>query len=98
MDIRVRVAFRNLKLPETATLEECKKSYRKLSLIHHPDRGGNADMFNMITDAWNTVKAYHEGKFNIPTKSRVVTQPQPTRQPKNVCRHKDLMHFYVRKG
>ena len=36
--------YKILEVPETATSEEIKKSYRKLSLKYHPDRnGGNSD-------------------------------------------------------
>jgi curved DNA-binding protein CbpA len=33
-------------------IEEIKKSYRKLALTHHPDRGGNPQNFQLITKAY----------------------------------------------
>jgi DnaJ-class molecular chaperone len=46
-------------LPETAAIDEIKKSYRRLSLLHHPDRNGNsADSvakFQKISDAYETL-------------------------------------------
>ena len=33
-------------------IEEIKKSYRNLALKHHPDRGGNAENFQLITKAY----------------------------------------------
>jgi DnaJ family protein A protein 5 len=30
-----------LEVPETATIDEIKKSYRRLSLLHHPDKNNN---------------------------------------------------------
>ena len=48
-----------LELPETATDEEIKKSYRKLSLKYHPDRnGGNPEMvakFQKINEAYEVL-------------------------------------------
>ena len=48
-----------LELPENATDEEIKKSYRKLSLKYHPDRnGGNPEMvskFQKINEAYEVL-------------------------------------------
>jgi len=45
--------YQVLGVPRTATEEEIKKAYRKLSLLHHTDRGGDAAKFNEITEAYN---------------------------------------------
>jgi DnaJ-class molecular chaperone len=51
--------YKILELPETAAIDEIKKSYRRLSLLHHPDRNGNsADSvakFQKISDAYETL-------------------------------------------
>jgi DnaJ family protein B protein 4 len=47
-----------LNVHETATHEEIKKSYRKLSLKHHPDKNPNdknSDLFKKINDAYETL-------------------------------------------
>ena len=48
-----------LELPETATIDEIKKSYRRLSLIHHPDKNNNssesATKFQKISEAYETL-------------------------------------------
>ena len=31
-----------LEVSETASTDEIKKAYRKLSMIHHPDKNGNS--------------------------------------------------------
>ena len=33
-----------------ASNEELKKSYRKLALRHHPDKGGDPDVFKQISE------------------------------------------------
>ena len=51
--------YKILELPETATTDEIKKSYRRLSLLHHPDRNGNSSesvaKFQKISDAYETL-------------------------------------------
>ena len=51
--------YKVLELPETATIDEIKKSYRRLSLLHHPDRNGNSTdsvaKFQKISDAYETL-------------------------------------------
>jgi curved DNA-binding protein len=39
-----------------ASPEEIKRAYRKLAMEHHPDRGGDADRFKQITEAYETLK------------------------------------------
>ena len=51
--------YKVLELSETATTDEIKKSYRRLSLLHHPDRNGNSTesvaKFQKISDAYETL-------------------------------------------
>lgn len=48
-----------LNVPENATLEEIKKSYRKLSLKYHPDKNANdvntVSKFHKITEAYDVL-------------------------------------------
>lgn len=46
-------AFATLGLDDNATLEDVQKAYRKLSMEHHPDRGGDKEKFIAITEAKN---------------------------------------------
>lgn len=41
-----------LGLKQTATKDEIKSTYRKLSMEHHPDRGGDAKKFSEISTAY----------------------------------------------
>ena len=44
-----------LGVEKTADPETIKKCYRKLSLKHHPDRGGNEETFKRISEAYETL-------------------------------------------
>lgn len=45
-----------LGVPDNSSVEVCKNAYRELSKKYHPDSGGDAKMFAMITEAWSQVK------------------------------------------
>lgn len=44
-----------LGIEETATIEQIKKAYRKLSKEYHPDKGGDSEEFNTILKAYETL-------------------------------------------
>jgi molecular chaperone DnaJ len=44
-----------LGVTENATQDEIKKSYRNLSKIHHPDKGGDENVFKKISEAYDTI-------------------------------------------
>ena len=58
-----------LNISHNASADEIKKQYRKLSLLHHPDRPcGNAAMFKQISEAYEvlsdaTNKQMHDTRF-----------------------------------
>jgi len=41
-----------LEIPVTATQEEIKKAYRKKAVQHHPDKGGDQEMFKKLNAAY----------------------------------------------
>ena len=41
-----------LEIDESATFDEIKKAYKKLAIIHHPDKGGNQNRFQEISQAY----------------------------------------------
>ena len=45
--------YKILGLPDFASPEEIKKVYRKLALIHHPDRGGDQERMKLINAAYD---------------------------------------------
>ena len=44
-----------LGVSRNADESEIKKQYRKLCLTHHPDKGGDDEMFKKIDDAYKTI-------------------------------------------
>ena len=48
--------YQILGLENFATEEEVKKKYKELVLKHHPDKGGEAEMFNRIKEAYDILK------------------------------------------
>ena len=39
-----------------ASDKELKQAYKKASMQHHPDRGGNEDTFKKVNEAYQTLK------------------------------------------
>lgn len=44
-----------LGLNKSCSIDDIKKAYRKLAMTHHPDKGGDADTFKEITEAYETL-------------------------------------------
>ena len=47
--------YQTLGVAKTATPDEIKKAYRKLASQHHPDKGGDPEMFKQISSAADTL-------------------------------------------
>ena len=47
--------YQTLGVPKTANAEEVKKAFRKLAHEHHPDKGGNAEKFKEINEAYQVL-------------------------------------------
>lgn len=45
--------FEIINLTNSATTQEVKSSWRSLASIHHPDKGGDAEKFNELRQAYN---------------------------------------------
>jgi curved DNA-binding protein CbpA len=58
-----------LNVAKNATQEQIKKQYRKLSKEHHPDKGGDGEVFAEITEAYQVLSdpdkraAYDRGEY-----------------------------------
>lgn len=47
--------FKILGIEKTASDEEIKRAYRKLAMQHHPDRGGDQNLFQDINEAYSVL-------------------------------------------
>ena len=68
--------FSVLGLCPDATLRDVRRAYRRLALIHHPDRGGDPAKFREVTDAFE-----HITQGSAP---QVAACSQPTARADNV--------------
>ena len=48
--------YKTLMVPPDSSDETIKKAYKKLSMKHHPDKGGDKDKFQEITKAYEQIK------------------------------------------
>jgi hypothetical protein len=49
--------FSTLGIPKSATTDEARAAYRKLASKHHPDKGGNAEIFKEVKAAFELIEA-----------------------------------------
>ena len=67
--------YKVLGVNESSSQDDIKKAYRKLSLKHHPDRGGDEEQFKKINEAYSILgdvekrRMYKMLKINILSKS-----------------------------
>lgn len=52
-----------LEVSKNASLDDIKKSYKKLCVKHHPDKGGDENQFKKITEAYNVLKDVEKRKI-----------------------------------
>jgi len=64
--------YKVLGLDESAKESEIKKAYKKLAIKYHPDKGGDSDKFNTISEAYQVLSCPEKkgeydnfGKFNF---------------------------------
>lgn len=57
--------YKILNIPQDSSLEVVKKAYKKLALVHHPDKGGNSNTFLKIKEAYEEILS--GGKNTIST-------------------------------
>lgn len=59
--------YDRLGVPRNASMEQVKAAYKKLAMIHHPDKGGNPETFKEINDAFGRIA--HPEQYNNPNAS-----------------------------
>ena len=55
-------AYEILQVPETATQREIKNAYKRLALLHHPDKGGEVENFRNIASAYDNLESSRKRK------------------------------------
>ena len=59
--------YQILGISSQSSISEIKEAYKKLALIHHPDKGGNPDNFKLLKKCYkyvSTVKKNENSKIN----------------------------------
>lgn len=51
----IETPYEILGVSKTASNDQIKSAFRKLVLIHHPDKGGSAEMFNKVMAAYSVL-------------------------------------------
>ena len=74
-----------LKVNANSTQDEIKKSYRKMSLKHHPDRkGGDSEMFKKINAAYEILSDPQKKKnYDFSLSSKFPSRYNPRSDPLN---------------
>ena len=81
--------YDSMNLPRSATQEQIKKAFRKSALLHHPDKGGDEDMFKIISKAFETLsdpkkRSVYDAQLESINSSDGLNPTQPSEKtPKN---------------
>ncbi len=57
--MKIDNAYRLLGVSRSSTKDDIKKAFRGLAHIHHPDKGGDADKFKAVLEAYNVLMKHH---------------------------------------
>ena len=74
---------------------EVKSSYRKMSLKHHPDRGGSTEMMKKVNVAYDLLKKGSSGRNSRPSRSSSESRGDTI---DNLEKHLDKEMKYASKG
>lgn len=53
----MRNPYQVLGVANGTSKDDCKKAWRKLSRLHHPDNGGDKDLFDEVQKAWQAIES-----------------------------------------
>ena len=54
-------AYAILGLPQTATLEEVERNYKRLAVVFHPDKGGYTEAMVLLNRAYEQIMSQKKG-------------------------------------
>ena len=60
--------YQILEVSSASSEKEIKKSYYNLSKIHHPDKGGDSELFNEICEAYEVLLGDKRMDYDIKSK------------------------------
>ena len=69
--------YRILEVENFAPMDVVKRSYRRLVMLHHPDRGGNAEIMKQINSAYDDLKR-HKALYDAKLKEYLEPAPMST--------------------
>ena len=64
--------YQILGISRNATDKEINRAFRKLSLLYHPDKGGNKEQFQEINNAFQNISNYRDFRYGSMKKKRSV--------------------------
>lgn len=64
-------SYKTLGVDPSASTEEIKRAYKKLAMQHHPDRGGNVNKFQEISEAYQKITS--KDSASVPPHARKST-------------------------
>jgi len=91
--------FSILNINQNASIQEIKSAYRKLSMIHHPDRNGNCELFQKVNAAYKSILSNSQSlhsysqSTNSPHTNSPHTNSSHTNSPHTINnKHTDTHH------
>ena len=79
--------FEQLEIPNNSSVDVAKKAFRKLAMIHHPDRGGDSEKFKLIKAAWELIES---GKYVTEIIKNVTSNPVPGKPSNRWSKPEDI--------
>ena len=72
-------AMEVLQISRGMTWEQARSAYRASVLVAHPDRGGDDEVFRLVTNAWAAIQPYRVGdQLAVPDPpTRTTPTPEP---------------------
>ena len=69
-----------------SNLDELRKAYRRLSMIHHPDKGGDPEVMKAINNEYDALFKRLKAEHNAKAAADETGKTRPIRDPGTVPR------------